>query len=436
MRVTVIGAGYVGLTTAACLAKLGHSVTCIERRKDRLTLLGAGKATFHETGLEALLQAGLTSGRLRFSSTLTTAGPLTDLLILAVGTPPAEDGSADLGALRLAAINVAPLLPVACPVMIRSTVPPGTAAMIEATLEESGQIDPRVISCPEFLREGTAVRNFFDPTRIVIGARHGDALRKARHLFGPLNLPDERYIACTPQEAEMIKYASNVLLASRVALWNEIARICDAKGANVLNVALGVAADPAIGSYGLEAGPGFGGSCFPKDVDAFIAMATAEGEPLPLAVAINDSNLTHQARMVAKVLDACGGSVVGAELGVLGLAYKAGTDDIRESPAVAIIERLANHGATFRVFDPAVGPEAASGDSLLEECRWCDTAEEVAQNADALLILTEWEEFARLDLEDVFHRMKHARIIDLRNVFRGGEARRAGFEYYGLGREG
>ena len=433
MNVAIVGAGYVGLTVAVGLAHLQHNVTCVERNPDRRRLLDDGGVPFHEEDVENLLQDALAEDRIRFAEKYEGGA---EIVMLAVGTPSRPDGSADLTAVEQAVTDVEPHLEDGAILVVKSTVPVGTCRWIQEQLVAPWR-GVRVVSHPEFLREGSAMQDFLGGSRVVAGADDREA---AKAVLGLYKMLDCHLFAVGLESAEMSKMAANALLASRVCMWNEVADVCGQLGADVEDVASTLRVEPNIGPYGLFAGPGIGGSCFPKDMRSYARLCDDAGVYPAYADAFRRANHAHIDRMVLAVRKAMGGQVEGCTLTVLGLAYKAGTDDVRESPAVEIARRLRDGGAHLMCHDPQA---KANAQRELQGVTWCDTPYAAASPTDAVLILTEWPEYAELDwrrMADAAMTMEGARscIFDFRNVVPeavrtklpyGGWTRVEGFDY-------
>lgn len=426
MKVAVIGAGYVGLTTAACLAHLGHDVIAADVVEAKVAALSEGRIPIVEEGLEALVRDGLDQGRLRFVLGAASAVGDAEFVFLCVPTPSGDDGSADMSYVQSAAAEIAPKLRPGCVVINKSTVPVGSARVVEEAL---GRGDVSVVSNPEFLREGTAVHDFLHPDRIVIGATDHDAAVRVTGLFDGVRAP---LVVTDPPTAETIKYASNAFLATKVSFANAMANVCEAVGANVAEVILGMGYDKRIGSEFLRPGPGWGGSCFPKDSHALVRIAENAGYDFGLLRGVIEVNDEQHGRIVAKVAAAAGGTVDGARVAVWGLTFKAGTDDLRDSPALAVISRLLEGGAIVQAYDPTVHPEAGAHPGVPGVEVVADPFD-ACDDARVLVVLTEWPQFGRLDLGVVRTRMAAPRIVDARNLIDPAAARRAGFGYTGVG---
>lgn len=428
MRLAVYGCGYVGLVTAAACARLGHRVSAVETNPARLALLQGGTCPLHEPGLDALLHETMASGALDFGATPVPA----ELAILAVGTPALADGAADLRQLHAALDALAGLARLPDAIMVRSTVPVGTTAALAARLR-ARRPDWQGVALfnPEFMRQGSALHDFLAPERVVIGADEAAGAALGRAVYAPMALPENRLQICSSASAELMKYAANTLLATRLALVNEIAGLARFTGADIDAVMQGVGLDSRIGPQFLRAGPGIGGSCFPKDIRALARQGRAAGQNMGIVDAVIASNDAHMARMAALVVAHCAGNVQGRRIAVLGVTFKAGTDDLRNSPALVILPALQAAGADVVAYDPMAADAARSA---LPGVGWADGAEAAARGADALVILTEWPDFARLDLALLAGLMRHPRLVDLRNLLNPATARAAGFDYVSLGR--
>jgi len=424
--VAVIGAGYVGLTTAACFADIGHRVTCADVVPERIERLSRGDVPILEAGLPELVRAGLDGGRLTFVLGAAAAVADAEFVYLCVPTPQGADGSADLSYIRAAAAEIAPLLAAECIVVNKSTVPVGSTRVVEEVL---GRDDVRVVSNPEFMREGSAVHDFLHPDRVVIGSDDQAAAARVASLFSALRVP---VIVTDPASAETIKYASNAFLAAKVSFVNAVANVCEAVGADVRDVLLGMGYDKRIGFEFLKPGPGFGGSCFPKDTSALIRIAEDAGYDFGLLRGVKQVNEEQFERVAAKVERMVGGSVEGLVLAAWGLTFKARTDDLRDSPALEVLHRLIARGAQVRAFDPAVAAGTAVPE--LDGIEVGADPYGVCEGAAALVVLTEWDEFRRLDLAKVAAALDERRVVDARNLLDPAALRRRGFTYAGMGR--
>ena len=433
MKICMIGAGYVGLVSGACFADFGWMVTCIDKDGDRVAKLNKGEIPIYEPGLDELMERNVAGGRMLFSSCLPEAVRDADLVFLAVGTPMRRgDGYADLTYIFEAVDEMAPHLNGSTVIATKSTVPVGTSRDIERRLRElRPDLDIVVCSNPEFLREGSAIRDFTHPDRVLIGCEDTRGREVMQRLYQPLALRNAPIVFVSPESAELAKYAANAFLAMKVTFINEIADLCEAVGADVQEVASAIGADGRIGPKFLHAGPGYGGSCFPKDVTALIRTAREAKAPLSLVEQVEKVNTERKIAMAGRIEAALGGSVRDKTVGVLGVTFKPNTDDMREAPSLVIFPMLQARGARIRAYDPEGCPKAQD---LLSGVEWCDSALEVAEGADVLVVLTEWNEFRALDLKRVREVMLGNVLVDLRNMYPDALAEEAGFVYYGVGR--
>ena len=434
MRIAMIGGGYVGLVSGACFADLGVDVCVVESDPAKLALLHAGRMPIYEPGLERLVTENAAAGRLRFTGDLAAAVQGVEAVFIAVGTPTRRgDGHADVSYVNAAAAQVARALTDYAVIITKSTVPVGTGRRIaEIVREARPDLAFDVASNPEFLREGSAIGDFMRPDRVVIGCESERAREVLRRLYRPLYLIEAPILFTAIETAELTKYAANSFLAMKVTFINEMADLCEKVGADVHDVARGIGLDGRIGRKFLHAGPGYGGSCFPKDTLALVRIAQDCGAPSRLVeatVAVNDA---RKAGMAARVVAACGGSVRGKTVAVLGLTFKPETDDMRDAPSLPIVSRLVEEGAAVRAFDPE-GMDAARP-LLPESVTYCADAMEAVQGADALVLVTEWNEFRALSPERLAGAMRGRVLVDLRNVFDPAAMRGAGLEYSGVGR--
>jgi UDPglucose 6-dehydrogenase len=431
VRVTMIGAGYVGLVSGACFADFGHQVTCIDKDTAHIAALRRGEIPIFEPGLSDLVEVNVAQGRLAFSTDVSGAAAA-EAVFIAVGTPTrGGDGHADLSYVYAAVREAAQHLAPTAVVVTKSTVPVGTGDEVERILRELRPEAPiQVVSNPEFLREGAAIRDFKHPDRIVIGTNDQAARNVLAEVYRPLYLNAAPLIFVSRRTAELIKYAANAFLATKITFINEIADLCERVDADVQDVARGIGLDNRIGSKFLHSGPGFGGSCLPKDTLALIKTAHDHGTSLRIVETVSAVNEQRKRAMARKVLAALNGSLRGKTVGVLGLTFKPNTDDIRESPAIPLITALHDHGATVRSYDPA-GMEQAK--AKLPAVFYCKSPYEVAEGANALVIVTEWEQFRALDLGRLKSVMIEPVIVDLRNVYRPDEMKRAQFRYVAVG---
>jgi UDPglucose 6-dehydrogenase len=431
VKVGVVGSGYVGLTSAAGLAHLGHDVIAADIDAERIARLNKGDVPILEEGLPRLVAEGLASRRLRFVVGAANAARDADLVFICVATPQGPDGAADMSFVEQACREIAPVLRPGTVVVNKSTMPVGSSRFVQRILHEAagGQLDRvTVASNPEFLREGQAVRDFLSPDRIVIGCDDPAAAVVVTDLYRAMRAP---VIVTDPASAEMIKYASNAFLATKISFINAIANLCEAVDADVREVALGMGYDPRIGFQFLHAGPGFGGSCFPKDTAALLHTATRHGYDFALLQGVLDVNRAQYEHMVHKIVNAAGGSVAGATIAVWGLTFKADTDDLRDSPALHIVEQLLARGATVRAYDPAAGERAGE---QLADLVVCTDPYDAAEGAQVLAVLTEWDEFRWKDFDRVRALMAQPSIVDARNMLDPAALRRRGFTYVGVGR--
>lgn len=432
MNVAVVGTGYVGLVAGTCFAELGHRVTCVDNNQDKLAILRAGRLPIYEPGLEEMVPKNMHRGRLTFTSDLAAAVRDAEVVFIAVGTPPGEDGSADLRYVVAVAEAIADALNGFKVVVMKSTVPIGTCDKIRDLIASRSKEPFAVVSNPEFLREGVAVGDFMRPDRILIGASDDRAVETMRRLYRPLTADGAKFLVMDVRSSEMTKYASNAMLATRISFMNEIANLCEKVGADVENVRRGVGADDRIGSAFLKAGVGYGGSCFPKDVAALIRTARAHDTVLAVVEATTAANEHQKRRLVDLVAHDLGDALAGARIAVWGLAFKPSTDDMREAPSIPIIEGLVEKGATIVAHDPAAHDTARLifGDTIT----YADDPYQAVEGADALLLVTEWAEFTNPDWERVWALMKHHTIYDGRNLWDPRELASQGFKYRGMGR--
>jgi UDPglucose 6-dehydrogenase len=432
MRIAMIGTGYVGLVSGACFADFGHRVCCVDKDSAKIDGLNAGQMPIWEPGLEALVKANAERGRLTFTTDVAAAVKDAEAVFIAVGTPARRgDGHADLTFVFEAIRELARMIRPGAVVVTKSTVPVGTGDRIEQIFHEEGVTDVSVASNPEFLREGAAIADFKHPDRIVVGAEDERAQDVLREIYRPLFLNRAPILITTRRTAELTKYAANAFLAVKISFINEIADLCEAVDADVQDVARGIGLDNRIGPKFLHAGPGYGGSCFPKDTVALLQtaeLAGVEQQIVRTTVAVNDQ---RKARMVDRVARALGGEVKGKRVGVLGLAFKPNTDDMREAPSIPIVKALVERGAEVSAYDPVARQQA---ELVLSGVEFADDAYAAADGADALVIVTEWDEFRALDLDRVAASLRGKILIDLRNVYDRSEAEAAGLTYYGIGR--
>jgi UDPglucose 6-dehydrogenase len=428
----MIGAGYVGLVTGACFADFGHSVTCVDKDGTKVDALRRGEVPIFEPGLEELIEANVAAGRLAFTTDLTGPVGEADAVFIAVGTPARRgDGVADMSYVRLAAREIAAALQGYTVVVTKSTVPVGEGDVVEQIISETRpDANFSVVSNPEFLREGAAIADFKRPDRIIIGTEEKHARTAMTELYRPLYLNQAPILFTSRRSAELTKYAANAFLATKITFINEIADLCEKVDANVQDVARGIGLDNRIGPKFLNAGPGYGGSCFPKDTLALIKTAQDFEAPVRIVETVLAVNDQRKRAMARKVVVACGGSVRGKTIGVLGLTFKPNTDDMREAPSIAIIAALQDGGARVRAHDPQGIKQA---ELLLHDVSFVGDAYEAAEEADALVLVTEWDAYRALDLTRVMKTMNSPVLVDLRNVYSADEVRRHGFTYIGVG---
>jgi len=423
-NIAVIGTGYVGLSTGACFSYLGHHVTCLDVDVAKVAALSLGQIPIVEHGLEDLVRTGLANGTLRFTTSIADSVPAADVVVLCLPTPQGDDGSADLSYVEQVAGDIAATLKTGAVVVNKSTVPVGTAARVSEII---GRKDIAIVSNPEFLRQGTAVHDFLHPSRIVIGGDEAAAIETVADLYVGVDAP---ILKMKTASAEALKYAANAFLATKLTFINAMADICEAVGADIFDVASGIGLDPRIGKDMLSAGPGWGGSCFPKDTRALVSIAAEGGYDFALLRGVIETNDHHYARIAEKVIAECGGNVRGLTVAAWGLTFKANTDDLRDSPAIKILLMLHDAGASIHAYDPT----AKSGYGAYPWITVMPTALEACQDADALVLLTEWSEFATIKPRDVAAQMKSSRVVDSRNVLDKTAWLEAGFIHRGVGR--
>ncbi len=437
MNICVVGTGYVGLVTGACFAEFGVSVVCADKDTGKIEGLGRGEMPIFEPGLDVLVERNVSQGRLAFTTDTAEAVRQALVVFIAVGTPPQDDGATDLRAVEAVAREIGRSMDSYKVVVTKSTVPVGTSykvrGWIEEELERAGRAcEFSVASNPEFLREGAAIGDFQRPDRVVIGADDDASMGILKDLYRPLFLNETPFVLTNIPTAELTKYAANAFLATKISFINEIANLCEAVGGDVQAVARGIGLDGRIGKKFLHAGPGFGGSCFPKDTLSAAHFAREAGVELQIVEATIRVNAAQRERMVAKIEAALDGSVSGKRLCVLGLSFKPETDDVRDAPAIDIANQLVRRGATLQVFDPVAMANAA--ERLDPDVAFCKDAYEAAIDCDAVIIATEWNQFRMLDLARLGEKMRERIMIDLRNVYEHNVATRAGFQYLGVGR--
>ncbi|QLF69267.1 UDP-glucose/GDP-mannose dehydrogenase family protein [Peteryoungia desertarenae] len=435
MRIAIIGTGYVGLVSGVCLSDFGHHVTCIDKIEDKIARLNRGEVPIYEPGLDVMIARNVATGRLFFTTDLAQPVAEADVVFLAVGTPSRKsDGHADLTYVYSAAREIASAVKGFTVLVTKSTVPVGTGDELERIIAEANpEADVAVVSNPEFLREGAAIEDFMAPDRVVVGMNDDRARNVMAEVYAPLDAQRHPVIFTARRTAELTKYAANAFLALKLAYINEIADLCEQVGANVQDVSRGMGLDTRIGQKFLNAGPGYGGSCFPKDTLALVKTAQDHNSPIRLIETIVGINETRKRAMARKVERAVGGDLRGKTVGILGLTFKPDTDDIRESPALSIVQALLDKGAHLQAYDPEGMPAARQ---MMPELDYKSGVDAVAEGADALVIITEWKQFHQLDLDKLKSRMKSPVLIDLRNIYKAEEVRAKGFVYESVGRAG
>ena len=433
MNVVMIGSGYVGLVSGACFAEFGANVTCIDKDESKINALLNGKIPIYEPGLDAFVAKNIAAGRLGFSTELKKVGDA-ELVFIAVGTPTRHgDGHADLQYVYAAAEELAGYLKGYTVVVDKSTVPVGTARQVHRVISSANpDADFDVASNPEFLREGSALDDFMRPDRVVLGVESERAEALLRELYRPLNLIEAPIHVTNLESAELIKYAANAFLATKISFINEMSQLCEKVGADVHSIAKGMGLDGRIGKKFLHAGPGYGGSCFPKDTLALIRIAQEHGSSCRIVESVVEVNAAQKARMVSKIREALGGSEAGKTIAVLGLTFKPETDDMRDSPSLAILPALSDKGAIIRAHDPEGMKEAK--ELLPANIQYYDSLYEIFKNADAVVLMTEWNEYRALDLKKVKNMMQGNVFVDLRNVYEKGTMEQKGFNYHCVGR--
>ena len=432
MNICIIGTGYVGLVTGACLAEFGMNLVCVDNDHTKIELLRQGKVTIHEPGLEDLVVKNMREGRLSFSTSIEDGVKSSLVIFIAVGTPSSDDGSADLNFVEEVAKEIARHMDGYKVVVIKSTVPVGTCRRLKQLIKDR-QVQPTpfdIVSNPEFQREGSAIEDFMRPDRVTIGAESEQAIAIMKDIYSALYLIETPFVITSLETAEMIKYAANAFLATKVSFINEIANLCEVVGADVHHVARAMGLDGRIGKKFLHPGPGFGGSCFPKDTRALSRMAHEKGYSFKILDAVITVNDEQKRRMVRKIIEKVG-DLRGKTIGILGLSFKPNTNDIRESSSIVIIQGLLDLGANVKVFDPAAMEETKT---VFPEIAYGKDAYDVAKGADALVLATEWNQFRRLDLQRLKGLLKNPVFIDLRNAYDPDQMRRMGFHYCGVGR--
>ncbi len=432
MHIAVIGTGYVGLVTGACFAEFGVDVTCVDIDQEKIDRLSAGEMPIYEPGLEQLVTKNMQAGRLRFTTDINQAVEQALVIFLAVGTPPKSDGSPDMSFVEAAARSVAEHMNGYKVIVTKSTVPIGTGEQIRKWIgdNQKSRFNFGVVSNPEFLREGAAINDFMRPDRVVIGSRDEEAVAIMRDLYRPLYLIEAPFVITSIEAAELTKYAANAFLATKISFINEVANLCDSIGCDVHDVAKAIGMDRRIGSKFLHPGPGFGGSCFPKDTQALASVARQFGRDSLIVDAVIEVNRRQRESMLPKI-EKLVGDLQGKTLAVLGLAFKPETNDIREAPALDIIKGLMKAGAKVRAYDPVAMIETAQ---VLPEVNYADDEYSAVTGVDALVLVTEWNQFRALDMKRIRDLMKTAKVADLRNIYEPDDMRELGFEYVGIGR--
>ncbi len=434
MRIAIIGTGYVGLVSGACFAEFGHEVTCIDKDQGKIARLQSGEIPIYEPGLDTMVEKNIQAGRLIFTTEFSPGVPEAQVVFIAVGTPASRrgDGYADLSYVYDAVRQIAHHLKDYTVIVNKSTVPVGTARQVARLIrEENPAADFDVASNPEFLREGAAIRDFTHPDRVVIGVDSPRAEEVLKAIYRPLYLLETPFVITGIETSELIKYAANAFLATKISFINEIANICEEIGADVQDVARGIGLDGRIGKKFLHAGPGYGGSCFPKDTQALMRIAQEYGVACRVVESVVEVNSAQKARMARKIRKALGGSEGGKTIAVLGLSFKPETDDIRDAPSLTILSILLEHGAHIRAYDPQAMREAAK---VMPDVTYCSNPYEACEGADALVLMTEWNEFRALDFERIKTLLKQPIFIDLRNVYRPQTLTDLGFVYHSVGR--
>lgn len=432
MRIAMVGSGYVGLVSGSCFSDFGHHVVCVDKDEDKIGALKSGKVPIFEPGLAALIARNVEAGRLEFEADLGRPAAEADVIFIAVGTPSRRgDGHADISFVQQAAREIAGAIEGFTVIVNKSTVPVGTGDVVERIIREiNPDADFAVVSNPEFLREGAAIEDFKRPDRIVVGGSDHRALAVMREVYRPLYLNKAPLVEMSRASAELAKYAGNAFLATKIAFINEIADLCERVDADVQDIARAIGLDNRIGRKFLNAGPGYGGSCFPKDTLALLQTANDVERPLQIVEAVVSSNEKRKFAMGRKIIEAVGGDVAGKRIAILGLTFKPNTDDMRDSPAISIIQTLQHSGAKVAAYDPE-GTEQARG--WLDDIEYCDSPYEAIDRADAVAIVTEWDEFRALDLDQIKEHLNDNVLIDLRNIYNREEVEMRGIKYIAVG---
>ncbi|MDJ0955640.1 MAG: UDP-glucose/GDP-mannose dehydrogenase family protein [Arenicellales bacterium] len=439
MHITIVGTGYVGLVTGTCLADVGNSVMCIDSDANKINMLNQGEIPIHEPGLESLVIDNTSAGRLKFSTDISEGIDQAEIIFIAVGTPPDEDGSADLRHVLAVARDVGRHINRYKVVVTKSTVPVGTAKKVESAIKEelkkrNAEVEFDVASNPEFLKEGAAVDDFMKPDRIIIGAESNRAIKKMRELYAPFNRSHDRAIIMDIPSAELTKYAANALLATKISFMNDMANLAELLGADIESVRNGIGSDPRIGYHFIYPGVGYGGSCFPKDVQALYRTAKEKGHEARILAAVEDVNNDQKKVLLKKIESHFGSDLSGKRFAVWGLAFKPDTDDMREAPSRVVMEGLWDRGAEVAAFDPVAETETARIYENRQDLFLADDPYKALDGADALIVVTEWKLFRSPDFSDMAKRMRDRVIFDGRNIFQPEVVREHGFVYYGIGR--
>lgn len=439
MKVSIIGTGYVGLVTGACLADVGNQVLCLDVDETKIQQLKNGIIPIYEPGLEDIVARNIAQGRLHFTTNIQESVHFGKIQMIAVGTPPGEDGSADLQYIKTAAKNIGELMTESKIVINKSTVPVGSGDLVKKTIQtelKNRNLTLRVdiVSNPEFLKEGAAIEDFMRPDRIIVGTDSTDVAEEMKSLYAPFQRNHDKMILMDVRSAELTKYAANAMLATRISFMNDLSRLADALGADIEWVRKGIGSDPRIGSQFLYPGVGFGGSCFPKDVKALLHMGNDNNINLAVLEGVELTNRTQKTYFVEKVLRRFNNQLSGKTLAIWGLAFKPNTDDVREAPSIDIINQLIRAGSKIQAYDPVATNEAQKVLKSTDKIKFCKKATETLEGADALLVITEWTEFRALDFQTMKSLMKGHIIFDGRNIYNSKEVTKNGFEYFGLGR--
>ena len=430
MKVVIVGTGYVGLVSGVCFSEFGFNVTCIDKDTSKVDELCKGKVPIYEPGLDKLIQKNSQAGRLKFTTDIKSSVKNADIIFIAVGTPSKPDGSADLSNIYSAVDEISLHINKNAVLVIKSTVPVGTTTAVKRFLLGKG-VDVDVAFNPEFLKEGAAIEDFMHPDRIILGVESKNAKKVLSQVYRPLYVFNIPIMFTSPETAELSKYASNAFLAMKVTFINEISDLCESCGADVNDIAIAMGLDKRIGDKFLQAGPGYGGSCFPKDTSALADFAHKNGIDLSLVRETIKSNNNRRTKMVEKILHACSNNVKGKNISILGVTFKANTDDMRDSPSIGIISALLELGANIKIYDPSFSEQAKS---MFQNLKFSDNAYDNCNEADVVIILTDWSEFRALDLRELNRRVKNPLLIDLRNIYTLSEANTSGFNYYSVGR--